>query len=83
MKAALESFEACRISSEIKEITVRTASGVGDDFKSRLESIRQRKFSQASFNFQEDVALKGGVIIEAGESLLDFSLLSRLQNFWS
>jgi len=62
---------------------VRSAVAVSDEFKRHFESIRQRKFVQANLNFQEDAALKGGVVITVGELLLDFSLLSRLQNFWS
>ena len=83
MNAALEKFESCKISPEIKEITVRLASGVTDEFKSYLESVRKRKMPQASLDFQEDASLKGGVVIVMGELILDFSLSSRLQNFWS
>lgn len=83
MRAALEKFESCKTSSDIKEIAVRSASNVNDEFKSHLESIRQRKFTEAHLNFQEDPTLKGGVVIAVGDLLLDFSLSSRLQNFWS
>ncbi len=83
IRAALEEFESKKISSDITEITVRSASGIGEEFKNHLESIRQRKCAQATFNFQEDARLKGGIIITLGDNLLDFSLLSRLQHFWS
>lgn len=83
MKAAFEKFESCKISPEVKEIAVRSASAISDEYKAHLESIRQRKFAHANLNFQEDKALKGGVVIAMGDLLLDFSLLSRLQHFWS
>ena len=83
MSSALEKFESCKASPDIKEITVRSASTINDEFKSRLESIRKRKFIQAKLNFQDDVGLKGGVVIVMGDLLLDFSLSSRMQNFWS
>ena len=73
-EAALEKFESCKSSPDIKEIVVRSASSVSDEFKNYFESIRQRKLSQANLNFQEDAALKGGVVIAVGDLLLDFSL---------
>jgi F0F1-type ATP synthase delta subunit len=83
IEAALEKLEACRISQEVKEIVVRSAGGVSDDIKAHLESIRQRKFNQVHLNIQEDRTLKGGMVIAAGDLLLDFSLASRLQHLWS
>jgi F0F1-type ATP synthase delta subunit len=83
MMAALERFESCKTSPEIKEIAVHSASTISDEFKSHFESIKQRKFAQANLNFQENADLKGGVVIAVGDLLLDFSLSSRLQNFWS
>ena len=81
--AALEKFESCKASLDIKEITVLSASRLNEEFKSKLESIRKRKFVQAKLNFKENPDLKGGVAIALGDVLLDFSLISRLQNFWS
>jgi len=81
--AALEKFESCKTSPDIKEIVVRSASSLGDEFKNRLESVRKRKFVQANLNFQQDSALKGGVVIIVGDLLLDFSLSNRLRHFWS
>ena len=81
MMAAIEHFESCKSSPELKEITIRTASNVSDEFKSQLESVKQRKFVQSNLIFQEDASLKGGVIITVGDIQLDFSLLSRLKHF--
>ena len=83
MMAAIEKFESCKISPDIKEIAVHSASSISDEFKSHLESIRQRKMPQANLNFQENADLRGGVVITMGDLLLDFSLSSRLQHFWS
>jgi F0F1-type ATP synthase delta subunit len=83
VRAALENFESCKTSSDIKEIAVRSASSISDEFKGQFESIRRRKFAQAHLDFQEDSALKGGIVIAVGDLLLDFSLTSRLKNFWS
>jgi len=83
LHAALEKFESCPASAEIKEIAVYSASGLSDEFKSQLESVRKRKMPQASLSFKENADLKGGVAIAMGEILLDFSLTSRLQHFWS
>jgi F0F1-type ATP synthase delta subunit len=83
IRAALEKFEACKTPPDIKEITVLSAAGIGEEFKGHLESIRQRKMPQANLNFRENAALKGGIVIAMGDILLDFSLLSRLEHFWS
>ena len=80
---ALEKFESCKITPDIKEIAVYSASGISDEFKYQLESIRKRKFAQTDLNFKENAALKGGIVIAMGDILLDFSLSSRLQHFWS
>ncbi len=83
MMAALEKFESCKFSPDIREVAVRTASSIGDEFKGHIEAIKQRKMPQANLNFQKDTALKGGVIIAVGDLLLDFSFRSRLQHLWS
>jgi F0F1-type ATP synthase delta subunit len=83
MMAALEKFESCKVSSDIKEITVLSASRINDEFRHRLESIRKRKFAGAKLDFRENLELKGGIVIAMGDVLLDFSVQSRLQNFWS
>jgi len=83
MKAALEKFESCKASTDIKEITVLSASILSVEFQRQLESVRKRKFVQAKLNFKKDAGLKGGLAIALGDVLLDFSLGSRLQHFWS
>jgi F0F1-type ATP synthase delta subunit len=80
--AALEKFESCESSPAIKEITVYSASRISDESRGRFESIRQRKFSGANLNFMENAGLKGGLVISMENVLLDFSLYSRLHNFW-
>jgi F0F1-type ATP synthase delta subunit len=83
MTAALEKFESCKASSDIKEITVLSASKVNHEFQHRFESIRKRKFLEAKLNFRENPELKGGVVIALGDLFLDFSFQSRLEHFWS
>jgi len=83
MMAALEKFESCKASLEIKEISVYSASRISDKYKGQIEMIRQRKFDQAKLDYLENAELKGGVVITLGDLLLDFSLATRLQNFWS
>ena len=83
MQAALEKFESCKVSSDVKEISIYSASEISAEFKNHLELIRQRKFNQANLNFLLNADLKGGIVIAMGDLLLDFSLSSRLQNFWS
>ncbi len=56
-------------------------STLSDEFKNHFESIRQRKFPQANLDFQEDAALKGGVVIAVGDLLLDFSLSKPFAEF--
>jgi len=83
IRSALEKLESCKASPDTKEIIVRFASKINDEFRSRFEYIRKRKFAQATLNFQEDANLKGGVVITLGDVILDFSLSQCLKNFWS
>jgi len=83
VQAALEGFESCKAPSDIKEIDVFSASRISDELKSHLESVRQCRFVQANLNFKENADLRGGLIIALGDIVLDFSLASRLENFWS
>ena len=83
MRAALEKFESCKASLEIKEIDIYLATAMNEEFMSHLEVIRKNKFAQARVNVQRNPDLKGGIVIKLGDLLLDFSLASRLQNFWS
>ena len=71
------------IAGDQRDHRVFRLKGLNDEFKSYLESIRKRKFVQANLDFKENADLKGGVVIALGDLLLDFSLSSRLQHFWS
>lgn len=83
MNAALEKFESCKASADIKEITVLSSSRIKDEVQGRLESIRKRKFVQAKLIYRVEPQVKGGIVIALEDILLDFSLSSRLQNFWT
>jgi len=74
IRAALEKLETCNASPEAKEIDVRSASKISEEFKDHIESIRRRKFVQANLNIQQDPSLKGGIVITVGDLSLDFSL---------
>ncbi len=83
MRAALEKLEYEKIPQDVNAITVRFSCRLHDEFKDHLESIRKRRFPQTNVIWQQDASLKGGVVIIAGEQLLDFSLDNRLKHFWS
>jgi len=81
--AAVEKFETCKVTEGTKEITIRSASVINDEFKSYFEIIQKRRMPQVSLNFEIDGALKGGVVIVIGDQVFDFSLANRLEHFWS
>ena len=83
INAALEKFESAPSSEDLKEILVYSAVNLSDEIKSRLEIVRRRKFVGANFNFLQNAELKGGIVISMNDTLLDFSLTTRLQQFWS
>ncbi len=83
MNSALEKFESCKSSDQIKEITVFSCSTVNKEFRYRFESVSKRRFPQAQLKYRIEAGLKGGVVLCVGEDLLDFSLRCRLQNFWT
>lgn len=83
MHAALEKFETCKLSEASQVITITSASAISEDLKGYFQTIQKRRMPQAILNFEQNASLKGGVMISAGDMVLDFSLSNRLEHFWS
>ena len=83
---ALERFE--RFKSEenahnINEILVITHRPLNALLKKRLARLVEQKFKQTPLVFKEQGKIKGGMVIQMGEHVVDFSLLSRLKGVWT
>lgn len=65
------------------QVMVRSAAPLDAQVQSRIRSLARRKSSDVNVVFQEDPDLKGGLVIEAGGQVLDFSVANRMKHFWS
>ncbi len=82
IEAALERLEYFK-PVQGGECIVRFASQLDVQVENRFKSWCSRKCAGSSLCFEQDGALKGGVMIIFGNETLDFSLANRLKNFWS
>ena len=81
-EAALEKFQALGADKGSSAIVVRLGR-LDPRIRSRFEELARRRFPRARLTVETDPALKGGVLIIIGEQTLDFSVASRLRDFWS
>ena len=49
----------------------------------RLRGLIKAKFVSSEVKFEQLKSLKGGLMIKLADEVLDYSLSSRLENFWS
>ncbi len=83
IEAALEKLEYFKPAQGGGEFIIRVASHLDGRIEDRFKSWCGRRFAGSKISFEQDGALKGGVVIVAGGEVLDFSLANRLKNLWS
>lgn len=83
IEAALEKLEFFKPAQGSSLIMVSLGRAMDDELGARFESLRRRRFAEFKIEFKQDKSLKGGVIVIIGNDVLDFSLNTRLKNFWS
>jgi F0F1-type ATP synthase delta subunit len=59
------------------EVIVVAAKKLSGDDEFRLRTIIKEKFPRAEVVVAEDRALRGGVLVRAGEQIFDFTLLTK------
>ena len=82
-KAAIEKFMSLKKSDAVSSISVYYAGSLSLNIQQDLTALAKQKFGQAKVVFEQAQALKGGLVIQVAEEILDFSLTTRLENFWS
>ena len=83
IEAALEKAQAVALTPLPEAIVVTSAGTLNVQASQRFQSIFKRKAPDVNIVFEQDPALQGGVVIAWGREHLDFSIASRLKNFWS
>jgi F0F1-type ATP synthase delta subunit len=81
--AALEKFESFKGAQALDKVIVRSSANLSAEVVSRFNALHQRRFADGAIVFEQDKALKGGVVIIAGNEIFDFSVSNRLRHFWS
>ena len=85
MGLALEQFETLRLQgdwAQLKEIGVVSCAPLEDAVATRIKSIAAKRFNGAALKFSTDSALKGGMKIMIGATVIDCSSKSRLDSLW-
>ena len=82
-EAAIEKFIALKGAGSIDSINIYHAGTLSVNVKEQLIAEAKRKFENNKIVFEQNQILKGGLVIVAGDQVLDFSLANRLENFWS
>lgn len=85
IEVALEQFDALKLPQDnapLKEIVVISHAPLNDATSYRFKSIVARKFKGVPLSFSADNRIKGGVMIMAGESVIDCSSKKRLEKLW-
>jgi F0F1-type ATP synthase delta subunit len=82
-KAAIEKMMSIRNNPETKMVNVYFAKSLPNVIEQQIRSLGKTKFSNAQMTFESLEDLRGGLMIKIDQEVLDFSLSSRLENFWS
>lgn len=63
----------------VEDVVVVCAAKLSGDDEFRLRSLLKDRFPLAEVTLGENAALGGGVVVRAGEEVLDFSLAAKLK----
>ncbi len=81
--AALERMIHAGIPEGVSTVVVKSSGTLNDVVKARVGQALRSRSSTVEIIFQQDASIKGGLIVEMGTQVLDFSIANRLKNFWS
>jgi F0F1-type ATP synthase delta subunit len=84
-QAALEHaivFRPSEAALKVERITIVSAVKLALDYRAKLLAILKEKCPQASIDFLENAALRGGLVVEIGEEVWDHSLETRLKHLF-
>jgi F0F1-type ATP synthase delta subunit len=81
--AAIEKLMSVKTSAEVKVVNVYHGNVLPVRIEEKLKILVKNKFTNSDVFFEQLKSLKGGLIIKVADEVLDFSISSRLENFWS
>jgi F0F1-type ATP synthase delta subunit len=82
-QAAIEKAMSLKNNEQVKLVNIYSAKVLSEQVKAQITSVVKNKFVNGKIIFEQLSNLKGGLIIKVEEEVLDFSLSSRLEHFWS
>ena len=82
-KAAVEKLVSLKLPNKVEQVCVYHAGSLSLAFEQELTAIVKNKFLGSKIVFEQTPNLKGGLVIKVADEMLDFSLISRLEHFWS
>ncbi|GEM_PF-4974151 len=85
IEVALERFETLKYQgdlAQLKEIVVVSHKALDESIQTRIKAVAGKRFKGVPLNFSTDSALKGGLTIVVGSSVIDNSTSSRLNALW-
>jgi F0F1-type ATP synthase delta subunit len=82
-KVAVEKLVSIKPSESVDLVTVYYAYSLPSVIEQEIRTLIKNKFTEAKIIFEQLRPLKGGLMIKIKDEILDFSLSSRLENFWS
>ena len=80
IELAVEKLKNSQLNPALNEVVIISYKRMKDATKSRIEREIKLKRDKLSVRFSESKELKGGVVIQMGENIIDCSLLTRLKN---
>ena len=82
-KSAIEKLMSLKADADVKVVNVYHAQPLAMNVESQFRALIKNRFTGSEVVFEHLANLKGGLIIKIKDDVLDFSLSSRLENFWS
>ena len=82
VKAALQAIEEGEPQGSIMDVSVVTAAALSPVDDSRLRAGLHKKFPSACVDVRVNADIRGGLVIKAGDLLMDHSLLTRIKHLF-
>lgn len=82
VRAALEALEQAEFQEELGEVSVVAGTILSPDDEFRLRALLRKRFPSAEVCLAVNREIRGGLVIQAGALLLDYSFLTRIKNLF-
>jgi len=82
-KVAIEKLLSLQMEAVKGDICIFHGNPLSASIEERIKDLIKGKFKDNPVKFEQLKSLKGGLMIKTADQVLDFSLSSRLENFWS